>query len=70
MKQEKVGTFQAVVVNHDDIGDTIFIIDTRTGDQYHRRHTDGKMCKCNKIDEWEMEGRRKRLDPDEDFWMT
>ena len=64
MEHLKVGIFQAVVVRHDD-HDHVYIIDTRNGDQYHKSPVDGKMCRCNKIDNWQREGGRESMDNDQ-----
>ena len=37
----------------------MYIIDTTNGDQYHRSPIDNRMCRCNKIEEWEREGKRE-----------
>ena len=63
MENQNVGTFQAVVVRDDSsVRDNMYIIDTRNGNQYHRSHLDGKMYRCNVIDEWEKEGKREFSD--------
>jgi len=62
MENHNIGTFQGVVVRDDKGNDNVYIIDTRNGNQYHRSPIDGKMCRCNKIVEWEREGKREFMD--------
>ena len=62
MENQSIGTFQAVVVTEPGGNPSVYIIDTRNGNQYHRSHLDGKMCRCNKIVEWENEGKREFMD--------